>query len=157
VTSAAIPTTPSVVINGTLGLSGGVTLQQTAAISIAGTGFNNGGAIRGLSGNNSTGAAPITLTAAASLQSDVANGLNIGTGATAINGATFGLTLQGVGSGTINGTIGTTTGTLTVGRTVLNAALPNDIGSWTLAGTAANTYTGVTSVNSGTLVLNKTG
>ena len=72
---------------------------------------------------------------------DSGAGLTLG----AVNGNTFGFTVQGAGATTINGVISTTTGTVT----------KNDTGTLTLAG-AANTYTGVTTVNGGTLLLNKT-
>ncbi len=65
--------------------------------------------------------------------------------------------LQGGGNpGSISGVIGIATATLTVGRTVLNGAAQNDTGTWTLTGATANTYTGATTVNSGTLILGKT-
>ena len=59
-----------------------------------------------------------------------------------ITGATFGLTLEGSGNGSVASIIGTTSGTVTKSGT----------GVWTLSG--ANTFTGGTILNAGTLNIN---
>ena len=73
-------------------------------------------------------------------------GINL-TNTGTIAGATYGLTLGGSGIGSVSSIIGTASGTLT----------KNGAGSWTLSGAGPNTYTGLTTVNSGTLIAAKDG
>ncbi len=107
------------------------------ALTIAGTGVGNNGALRNISGTNSY-AGNLTLTAATEIQSDAGTMTLSGS----ISGATFGLTFDGAGNTTVSGVIGTTTGTVT----------KNGSGTLTLSG--LNTYTGLTDLNAGTLSVN---
>jgi autotransporter-associated beta strand protein len=131
------PGNTTVANNGSLELQGNVTIAFEA-LGLTGDGATvgadtSGGALRNLSGNNIvTGA--VTLAAATTVQSD-AGTLNINGG---ITGA-FPLTVEGAGNTTINGVIGTAAGTL----------IKNDAGTLTL--TNANTYTGATTINAGTV------
>ncbi|HEY5313245.1 MAG TPA: autotransporter-associated beta strand repeat-containing protein, partial [Pirellulales bacterium] len=123
----------------TLALEGGQTYGGgVVRLTLNGNGANAGntGALDNFSGTN-TYSGPITLGSPATISSD-AGTLSI-TSATPISGSGFGLTLAGAGSGTISSSIGTGTGGLTMSGT----------GTWTLSG--ANTYTGATTVSSGTL------
>ncbi len=136
--------------NGSTTVSSGATLQiqgvsignETLTLRGAGAAGQNG-ALVNVSGTDNYGGL-VVLAAASTISSDSGtfNLTNTGT----ITGPTFGLTLAGAGNGSISSIIGTTTGTLT----------KNGIGTWTLSGTAANTYTGVTTVNEGELDLSKT-
>jgi len=145
--------TVTVVSGATLAFSGSVTDLNSGVITLNGPGFNNGGAMRNVSGTTLLGR-PITLASAASIQSDVGSTLHL-FGAT-ISGA-FALTLQGTGVGQISEAISTAAGTVTVGRVAQGNAAQNDTGNWIFDGTVANTYTGVTTLNSGLLTLAKSG
>jgi autotransporter-associated beta strand protein len=121
-----------------LEIQGGITIHAEA-LGLNGTGVGGNGAFRNISGTNSFAGA-ITLAAASTIQSDA--------GALTLSGnmtGAFDLTLEGAAGGTVSGVIGTTAGTLT----------KNDAGTWILTG--ANTYTGTTTINGGTLQLNKSG
>ncbi|MEI7864523.1 MAG: autotransporter-associated beta strand repeat-containing protein [Chthoniobacterales bacterium] len=118
-----------------LELQGGLSIgAETLALN--GTGVSSGGALRNISGNNTYGGL-ITLGSASRINSD--SGTLSLTNAGTITGATFGLTLGGAGNINLASIIGTTTGTLTKD------------GAGTLTLTAANTYTGATTVSEGTL------
>jgi len=125
--------------NGSLELQGNITIAFET-LNLTGDGATvgadtSGGALRNLSGNNLvTGA--VTLAAATTVQSD-AGTLNINGG---ISGA-FPLTVEGAGNTTINGIVGTGAGTI----------IKNDTGTLTLAN--ANTYTGATTINAGTVTV----
>ncbi len=116
----------------------GITIgAETLNISGSGAGGQNG-ALVNVGGTNNYGGL-LTLGAAATISSDggILNLTNAGT----ITGGTFGLTLAGTSDGNITSIIGTTTGSLT----------KNGAGVWTLSG--ANTYSGNTIINAGTLRL----
>ncbi|CAN5667748.1 hypothetical protein BH11VER1_BH11VER1_17180 [soil metagenome] len=123
-----------------LEIQGGIAVGAEA-LTLNGTGINNGGALRNISGNNSF-AGLLTLGSATRINSDtVGTTLTLSNTGT-ITGATFGLTVGGAGNTLIAGIIGTTSGTLTKDGT----------GTLTLSG--ANTFTGATTVNGGGLNLN---
>ena len=124
----------------TLQLQGGITVG-TESLNITGTGATGQtGALVNVSGTNNYGGL-LTLGGNTSLSSDAGtlNLTNIGT----ITGATFSLTLDGAGNGSVSSIIGTTSGSLT----------KNGAGTWTLTG--SNTYTGTTTINSGVLNIQK--
>ncbi len=134
--------------NTALGTSGtGATVASGAALemqgnitstgqglTLNGTGVGTNGALRNVSGAN-TWAGNIALGSATKIQSD-AGTLTLSGNLTATN---LGLTLDGAGNIALSGTVGLGTGTLT----------KNGAGTATLS--AANTYTGTTTVNAGTL------
>jgi autotransporter-associated beta strand protein len=134
--------TGTILINsgGTLSLSGAALQNTAGAMTVKGNGYaTQDGAFVNASGSN-TYAGLITLGSAATIASDA--GTLVLSNAGTITGATFGLTLTGAGNGTLASVIGTTTGGLT----------KNGAGAWTLTGN--NTYTGATTVNAGTLIVN---
>ncbi|QIF04357.1 autotransporter-associated beta strand repeat-containing protein [Roseimicrobium sp. ORNL1] len=130
--------------------------DSTVAESIVfnGTGFNNTGAIRNVSGNNTLSGALTTTnasaTAANSITADAGTTLTIS--GSVKNGSSSGSSTRLVhlgGAGTIN-----VTGVITNGgvATAVTTLTKNDSGTVNLTGT--NTYTGLTTVNNGTLHLN---
>ena len=125
--------------NATLQLQGGITVGAES-LNLRGAGASGQtGALVNVSGTNNYGGL-LTLAGATTLSSDSGT-LNL-TNAGTITGATFGLTLTGAGDGSISSIIGTTSGSLT----------KNGAGTWSLLG--ANTYTGGTTINAGTLLVN---
>jgi autotransporter-associated beta strand protein len=131
----------SVTSGATLQIQGGITVGAEA-LTLNGSGASGqNGALVNVSGTNNYGGL-VTLGSASTISSDggTLNLTNTGT----ITGATFGVTLTGAGNGSVSSVIGTTTGTLT----------KNGAGAWTLTG--ANTYTGGTTVNAGSLFINNT-
>lgn len=117
-----------------LQIQGGITFARP--VTVNGTGISNTGAIRNISGNN-TLSGLITLASAARIQSD-ANTLTL-SAATAISATDQNLTLGGSGAISITGIIATGTGTLTKD------------GSGTATLTAANTFTGGTTISAGAI------
>ncbi len=136
--SAALGTTAgstSVTSGAALDLNG-TTYSTAEPLTLNGTGISSGGALTNSSSTAATFAGPITLGNASSIVG--------GTGSITISGtltnATYGLTLGGATGGTVSGIISGT-----------GALAKADAGAWTLA--AANTYTGATTINAGTLTL----
>ena len=124
-------------------MSSGAALQLQGGIAVGsqpltlnGTGVSNDGALRNVSGNNSW-SGPVTLASASRINSDAGTLTLSGN----ITGSGQNLTVGGAGNTVISGVIGTTTGSLTKDGT----------GTAVLAG--ANTYTGGTNINAGTLQL----
>lgn len=124
-------------------VTAGATLQLTGpvavgaeALTLNGAGVASGGALRSLSGANSW-AGNVTLGSAAQITT-VAGSLTIG--GTIANGGNL-LTITGAGATTLNGVI-SGAGGLT----------KQDAGTLTLG--AANTYTGATTINAGTVNVN---
>ena len=131
----------SVTSGATLQIQGGITVGAEA-LTLNGSGASGqNGALVNVSGTNNYGGL-VTLGSASTISSDSGT-LNL-TNSGTITGATFGLALTGAGNGSVSSVIGTTTGTLT----------KNGAGAWTLTG--ANTYTGGTTVNAGSLFINNT-
>jgi autotransporter-associated beta strand protein len=133
--------------------SASVTVADTAALELEGTGFlvsgkplylagsgpGGGGALRNVSGAN-WWTSTTTLTGATTIQSDAGS-----LGLAAITGAGNNLTLQGAAGGTVGGAITTGVGSLT----------KTGGGTWTLGGTCS--YTGQTLIQQGTLALGSGG
>lgn len=123
----------------TLELSGGV--SPTNAVAIAGSGVGGNGAIRNVSGTN-TLSGTVTAVAAAKITADTGTTLNLTGNLTGSNTTT---TLAGAGS--IN------VARITTGSGQVEIAGPGNVTF--NGGATANTYTGLTTVQSGTLTLAK--
>ena len=120
----------------TLALQGGITVNQ-GGFNINGTGVNNGGAIRNLSGNNTLGG-QIALGSAASLASD--------SGTLTFTGdmiASSPLTFTGAGDMTASGAIN--------GNTITKSGT----GTLTFSGASANSFSNL-AINDGTVIFAKT-
>jgi fibronectin-binding autotransporter adhesin len=123
----------------TLELSAGIDISE--AMTLAGAGVGGNGAIRNLSGSN-TLSGDLTLAGNTRFQSDAGT---LTLSGAALNDTGKNLTFGGAGNVAVSKVIATGTGTVTKEGT----------GTLTLSG--VNTYTGVTTVNGGTLALNTTG
>lgn len=128
----------SVTSGATLAIQGGIT-TAAEALTLNGNGVGSGGALRNVSSNNTYSGA-ITLGSASRINSDSGTlTLDVSSG-NAISG-TNNVTFGGAGNVVVADAIATGTGTLTKD------------GSGTLTLTAANTYSGSTTINQGTLQL----
>ncbi|NDA19344.1 MAG: hypothetical protein EBZ11_07920, partial [Alphaproteobacteria bacterium] len=123
---------------------GGIALAAGEDITLVGTGISNGGALRNISGNNSI-AGLVTLSGTTRINSDSDTLTFDVSSGNAITGTNTAVTFGGSGNITVNDPIGTGTGTLTKD------------GSGTLTLTAANTYTGKTTISNGTIVVSGSG
>jgi autotransporter-associated beta strand protein len=122
----------------------GITLGTAEGLTLNGTGISGGGALTNNSATASTYSGLISLGSASSI---IANSGNIILSAAGtIGGSGFGLELGGTASGcSLASIIGTGAGTVTKSST----------GTWTLSG--ASTYTGLTTISSGTLKIGSAG
>ena len=116
---------------------GGIAVGSLS-LRLYGAGVSSLGALRNISGNNSW-SGTITALSASRIHSDA--GVLTLSGANAISATNMGVTFGGSGDVVVSGTITTGTGSLT----------KEGSGTLTLSGT--NTYTGATTITSGTLVL----
>ena len=112
------------------------------ALTLNGTGISNGGALHSTGGNNSDAGA-ITLGSSTLINSEVAGNTLTLTGG--IIGGGFALTIGGSGN---------TDHASAAGITGISSLTKNDDGVLTLA--AADSYTGPTLMNAGTIILCKT-
>jgi len=167
----------NIVVNGVIDLAGQVlTKDGSGAVTLNGTNTHTGGTLlsagtlninkAGALGtaagtftisdattiDNTSGAAITTLNSPLNMNGDFTftgtNDLNLGTGATTLNG-----------TGTTR-TITTSAGVLTLGGAIANGTTANSLtknGSGTLVLSGTNTYTGNTTVNAGTLSIATTG
>jgi fibronectin-binding autotransporter adhesin len=129
----------SVTSGASLQLQGGFSTTTATSLGLSGSGVSGQGALDNVSGSNTYSGA-ISLAAPSSIGSD-AGYLSLTAANLNTNG--FTLTLVGVGSGDISSSINT--GALTMSGT----------GTWTIDG--FNNYSGVTTVNAGTLQLGSSG
>ena len=118
-----------------LELSGGAAIG-TEGLTLNGAGVSAGGALRSVSGTNSHGGA-IVLASDSRINAD-ADSLTLSGG---ITGAAKNVTFGGAGDIAVSGVIGTTTGTVN----------KDGAGTTTLSG--VNTYTGITTINAGTVAV----
>ncbi|MEY4939159.1 MAG: hypothetical protein RIQ93_894, partial [Verrucomicrobiota bacterium] len=132
----------SVTSGAALQIQGGITVGDEA-LTLNGTGIASDGALRNISGTNTYGGL-LTLGSATRINSD-ADTLTLSNAGT-ITGSGYGLTVGGAGNTSIASIIGTVAGTLT----------KDGAGTLQLSGSDANTFTGATTINNGTLLLNKT-
>jgi len=133
-----------VVVSGAALDLNGVTLETEEALNLKGTGISSGGALLNSSATGVTYSGLITLGADSSIVAT--NGGITLTNTGTITG-NYGLTLSGGA--------GTNSSLASVIATNSNSLTKTGAGTWTLLG--ANTYTGVTYVNTGTLKLGASG
>ena len=121
----------------------GQTMTSAGNLTLSGTGISSRGALINSRSTGATYAGLVSLGLATTIKGETGTITlsNVGT----ISGATYGLTLDGSAGGSIASIIGTTSGTLTKLGT----------GTWSLTG--ANTYTGTTTINAGTLQIGNGG
>ena len=130
-----------------LQLQGGYTTFNQIPLTLNGTGMGTAGSLENVSGSN-TYTGPVTLASASSIGADVSGDVLTLTGSTVNNGG-FTLTLVGAGNGAISSPISGAGG-----------LIMNGTGTWVLDGASLfshNSYTGTTTVNSGTLQLASSG
>jgi autotransporter-associated beta strand protein len=124
------------------------TLTVAEPIQIAGGGAGGGGAITVQNAAVIDFTAPITLTGAATVTVSGTSGVTF-SNAASFTGTNTTLTLAG--GGLTSGSGGLISGVISLGT---GGVIKNQGGKWVLAGN--NTYTGATTVNSGTLLMNGT-
>lgn len=135
----------TVASGGTLELQGGITVASNGTLTLNGAGDNGNGALRSVSGTN-TYTGNITLGSAATITSSAAGNLfTVGTYTT--NTVTMGgntLTVDGAGDTKFKANLGASGNT--------GGLIKNGTGTLTFNGDI-NYYTGTTTVNAGTLIL----
>ncbi|QYM77661.1 autotransporter-associated beta strand repeat-containing protein [Horticoccus luteus] len=137
--------TTSVGNGATLAVTGGVTINSETNITLEGDGVSGtDGALYSMAGTNEIDSL-LTLSADARVVS-AADKLSL-SGGIAGSGNNLLFDAQGTSEIAVDGGIATGAGTVT----------KNDAGTLTFSGSSANTYTGTTTVNAGTLVLAKSG
>lgn len=122
-----------------LELENSINIPSTKTFTVNGSGINNLGVVRNISGTNNIGA-NITLGSTNTRINSDSGSLTI----PSVSGNTFNVLFGGAGDITVTGAIGTTTGNLT----------KDGVGVLTLSGT--NTYTGSTTLTLGTILANST-
>jgi autotransporter-associated beta strand protein len=125
-----------------LQLQGGISTTTAVGLTLNGTGIATNGALENVAGNN-TYSGLIALGSNSTIGSDAGTLTLSNTGT--ITGSGNNLTLTGSGNANLASIIGTGAAAVT----------KSGSGTWTLAG--ANTYTGGTTVNAGTLVVGVNG
>jgi autotransporter-associated beta strand protein len=141
-TGAGSLTAGTTVQNGAaIELGNGIAIVNTSTLNITGTGISNGGALRSVATTSSSYAAAITIgTGGARINSDSTGTLTLSGGVVTslFNNVTFG----GAGNTTVS----------TAAISGAGGLIKDGAGTTTLS--ATNTYTGATTVSSGTLAVN---
>ena len=128
---------------------------QYEALTLAGSGYNNQGALNSLAGSNTWNNATITLSDSATINT-TAGTFSIGgrIGSTAGSGQTQTLTVTGSGNTNITGSIKDNIGPQPTYADLHTGTLAlNKTGSGTLTLSGLNTFTGAINVNQGTLAV----